>query len=672
MLSSLLLFAVVGTSQDAPVTLSLRASRLENVVPALAEATGMRLQVAPAIEDLVVIIKVRERPAMRVLELVAEQVGARWVEQDDGTLLLRQFAEDVAARKELQRAGERLALVAELAKLREDVGDGVYTVDDVRKFAAELEKLNRPQEPGTGRSLDGPRLTAPASLLSKQLTLAIGPDALLEIPDGGRRLFSDLPVPGESKLNAAGMRAVEQFWENLELFTRLKNSLIDPKWTKGINADLIALEVPAAGRGKTVLSVTAIRTSLSVWVTVYDAEGSEITSGFHRSLRIASPMKIPARLVSTVKTRHPATEESLLMAKFRLGTYWLDGKLAVGSDEERPLALLLDPEHRDPLSFSVTDCFFAWADELEFDLVAHVPGFYNAYIEELKFQEEIDLAVFWSRLSRLGTMQIDEIDGVMVAGLVSDRHSFRDNGWVKVLGTYRRGTMRYQNRLDAAARFCAAGFENGWKVYHGQMELMRMSMAGLDVIDAGRPGSMLGLAVWHYLPPAKRSAVQPGSWLEGASVHPNVGRILFEEAAGGWSSLSGEMTDLGAHTVQVARNGRLNVSRIEFRVKADTYYTRTQLIPAGDMGMIAMQNNRTISRILAGMSDEQLQAPIVERATPLVPPGRYCGILDRTLRVVLANGAYMDLPVRGQTGPFASTNLSSWDLAKKIARSGGR
>ena len=69
--------------------------------PALAAATGMRLDVATAIEDLVVIIKVRERPAKSVLELVAEQVGARWVEQDDGTLLLKQFAEDIATRKAL-------------------------------------------------------------------------------------------------------------------------------------------------------------------------------------------------------------------------------------------------------------------------------------------------------------------------------------------------------------------------------------------------------------------------------------------------------------------------------------------------------------------------------------------------------------------------------------------
>ncbi|MCH7944632.1 MAG: hypothetical protein IIC73_01260, partial [Armatimonadetes bacterium] len=573
-LSSVLLLAVIGTSQDASVTLSLRASRLENAIPAMAEATGLNLRVDEAIEDLVIIVKVRDRSAKSVLRLVAEQVNARWVEQDDGALLLRRLPADIRLRETQQRALERQGLQSLLTKLRKETGDGVFAFEDVEKFVAEVDRTSRPPADGVGMSLDGPRLASPASLLAKQILLTVDPDDLLEIKSGEKLKLSDIPTRRQTQMNSEALAAVDQFWKNTETFVRLKSALLEEGRGTGFDRALLALEMPQSGRGKTIASISRIRGSLGASVVAYAADQTRFTGGFMLSIPLLPPGKIPAHLTRGVKTKHPLSEESVLVRRFMLGKYWFDGEYDEDSEESRVMKILRDPENQDPLSFMATDAFFAWADEVGLELVAHLPAFFDRYLAQVEWAEELDIADLWQTLSRVRTLQVEERDGILRVRPLVDFHSFMDRGWAKRLGEYRREIADVGNRLNAVAKFCAANWEQAGKVSLGQIEMSNWARAGMGTDNWRFPDTMAAMAFWHYLPKSSRDLVGTGIWLEAGTLPAKITKLL-DDTVGRWAWTSDTIPSDHLKMVPEEHfpSGLPGSMRIEFEIAQDVLIT---------------------------------------------------------------------------------------------------
>lgn len=535
MLLTLLLWTAAAP-QEAPLTLALRATRLERAVPALAEQTGLDLKVDAGIKDLVVLVKVRSRPAMSVLRLVAEQVNASWVEKEDGSLLLVRRPEDAAVREAQQRALERQGIEAFKKRLGAEIGDGAFTVQDVEKFVAALEAVSKPPTDGGGLSLDGPRLASPASSLAKHLLLTIGTDDLLRMRPGQEMVVSASPNRRQTKANAATVSAFDQFWKNVRVFVDHKSALIGDRRGSGIDRNVVQLEMPSSGKGKTLVSVRRWNNTISTSVRVYTANGERFTDGFVLGESVLPPRKLPARLTAIERTKFALSPESALVQKFNSGTLVLDGDFAEDSEEARLLSLLREPELRDPLSFLVTDMFFAWADALDLDLVAHLPQLFERFVA---FREtEPDLARLLTELDRMRSISVEERDGVMLVRPVTEALSYLNDGYAERLGRLNRGLAKFEDRLDATAQYLAETFKATGEPGHAQWELMKWHSAGVIPQDWHQQG-LYFLTLWHELAPAVRAAL-----LDGATVATrdltSAARKAMDKVVGewAWSSVS--------------------------------------------------------------------------------------------------------------------------------------
>jgi hypothetical protein len=531
MLLSLLLWTTA--LQDRPVTLELRAARLENAVPILAEKTGLELEVDHEIKDLVVIVKVKERPAKSLLRLIGEQVNARWLEQDDGSLLLKRLPEDVAVQQAQQKALERQGIEAIKKRLREEIGDGAFTVKDVEKFIAELERINKPPENGQGMSLDGPRLAAPASMLAKQLILTIPTNELLEIRHGQSKTLTEAPVGPQHKASPLTLDAFDQFWRNLKLFVDYKAALLGNSRGSVIDKQVVNLEMPATGRGKTLAALSRSNNTLSAWVRVYCGNGDQLTEGFTLGESLLPAWKVPAALMAVKRTRFAMSPDTALIEAFNGGKLQLDGEFAKESREARLLDLLRDPEHKDLLGYVVTDAFFAWADELELDLVACVPAHFGrpAFLESQT--GEFDLTKLWSLLERGRAMRVDSRDGAMLVRCVSSDSFFLDAGYAERLGRLNRGLAKFEDRMDACAQYASETLQATGRTGWGQWDLMAWDKAGLIPKDWHQEG-MSFLAFWHRLPRTFQRSLHDGASFSISDL-PSGARRDLDDLIGLWS-----------------------------------------------------------------------------------------------------------------------------------------
>ncbi|MCH7904665.1 MAG: hypothetical protein IH944_08900 [Armatimonadetes bacterium] len=675
MLSSLLLLSAIQASQDAPVTLTIRASRLENAVPAIATATGLNLKVDEEIEDLVIIVKVRDRPAKSLLRIVAEQVNARWVEQDDGALLLRRLPADIRLRETQQRALERQGLQSLVTKLRKETGDGVFAFEDVEKFVAEVDRTSRPPANGVGMSLDGPRLASPASLLAKQLLLSVDPDELLKIKSGEKLRLSDIPMRRQTQMNSEALAAVDQFWKNTVTFVRLKSALLEAGRGSGFDRALLALEMPQSGRGKTIASISRIRGSLGASVAVYAADQTRFTGGFMLSIPLLPPGKIPAHLTRGVKTKHRLSEESALVRRFMLGKYWFGGQYDEDSEESRVMKILRDPENQDPLSFMATDAFFAWADEAGLELVAHLPAFFDRYLAQVEWQEELDLADLWLTLSTVRTLQVEGRDGVLRVRPLVDFHSFMDKGWAKRLGEYRRGIASIGNRLNATAKFCASNWEQAGKASLGQTEMSNWARAGMGTDNWRFPDTMAAMAFWHYLPKSSRDLVGTGIWLEAGTLPAKITKLLDDTVGRrAWTSDTIPSDHLRMVPEEHFPSGLPDSMRIEFEIAQDVLIAtlRDAKFMDGKVRTVFSQARLSVLEPLANDPDRRRKFIPHFYNFPDVTLSCYARTDYLTMRLSVPDGSYVTLKFARQMERYKTSDLKLDDLVRQLSGSGGR
>ncbi len=664
MFLSLLLWSTTVVLQDVPLTLSLRASRLENAVPAIAEKSGLNLKVDPAIKDLVVIVKVHDRPAKSVLRLVAEQVNASWVEQDDGSLKLVRRPEDVALHLAQQRALERQGVEAVKKRLREELGDGGYSVKDVEKFVAELERVNKPPEDGRGMSLDGPRLASPTSRLAKQLFVTVPTDDLLNVAQGKGLVLTETPNRRQSKANAPTLAAFDQFWKNVRVFVDTKSALFGASRGTGLDQSLVNLELPASGRGKTLAGVGRFNSTVTTYVRVFAANGDQFTEGFTLGESVMPPWKVPARFTAVKQKKFAVSPESALVQKFLSGTINLEGDFATGTDESRLLTLLRDPEHKDPLSFLVTDVFFAWADDLGLELVAHLPCTFDRYLNERG--PEFELTDLWAVLERVRWMRVDERDGVMLVHPVSNALNYVNKGYAERVGRLNRGVADFEDRLDATAEFLAETYKATGEPGHGQWELMKWEGVGVLPRDWHQQGLYL-LPLLGELPRPLRSSLRDGSKLEFKDLPP-IARNLLNDTIGRWTWTSDTVAEshLSMHPTEHFPFGIPPDTTLLVEFGSDVALTTVQDVRFFD-GMREWKGETSLRKVSEALKEPIQPGHIHPVLYPLSQSKRLYATRMQTLKVtfVAPDGSRASLQLQIPLERPQKTDLSPEQLVQK-------
>lgn len=602
MVFSLALLVSSSVCGDDPVTLTIRGARLENAIPRIAEATALPLRVDNAIKDRVVVVSFRNRSRSSLIRFLAEQVGATWVKRDDGVLVLTETPEDVKLRQVQQAALERQGLEAVKAQWKAEVGTGQFTPRDVERFVNAVVDQGAVPPPGQGKSLDGPRLASPISLLAKSFIAALDDATLLGLAPEQSIYFSDMPNRLQRKPGEKAMAAIDAFWSNTKLFVDLKSALLGANHGAGFDRDLIELEWPGVGTGKSIVRLSRFGSTLSASATAYRADGSMFCNGFTQGESIFPKYTLPRELKSVQETKFRLSSDSAEIESFRAGRVKVYGEFNEETTNGHVLALLCDPEGHDPLSFLATDLFLTWAQKLDLDLVAYLPASFNKYLLGASKEGTADLNVLWSTLERIRTLQVVSRDGVLLARPIAESFRQGDAGYAERLGRLNRGLARFEGRLDATARFLDETYRALGHPGRGQLELIQWTTAGVIPQDWNQDG-LYFLPLWHRLPRTLREAINNGGTLYVRDL-PLEAREYLNGVLGEWPWSSDRVpySHLAMHPTEHFVNGIPLDTVVATTLGRDVTVTTTTQMQFVD-GMRESLSNYSLSKIAENLAD---------------------------------------------------------------------
>jgi hypothetical protein len=364
--------------QPATVTLSVPPTRLVNLLPLLAEKTGLRLEVGGEVREQVVVLNAHDVPTDELLSRIAEVSCAEWSDVDGRRVLSRSMA---AQAKLAAQDGQRLVemLGRGLARLPKD--DKPF---DSKGAAAALEESKRvaefaPQTEGERKTLavkfDALRRKLPTMRLIVGLLRDLGPDVLAKM-EAGETVLSDKPTPMQARLGSSATRLLDRFTEEQNTWAAAvakmpgglaadDRSPFDPRQTaKSVSGPVRAiLKVRRASIESTYLDAAILIVDGSRTVRAADRLTLEFEPQTEDPDRSLKPLLLdPTRIVYSPKA-------------VEMGRAMVTAMRNTGESQVTPGLLddVLDPERVDPLALSWLDGFRWVADRHRLNLIAWVP-----------------------------------------------------------------------------------------------------------------------------------------------------------------------------------------------------------------------------------------------------------------------------------------------------------
>lgn len=202
---------------DPVITRDFGAVRVEEIVGALAEQTGVKMTTSTNLVNDILFMSLKETPLSEVQDILARQTGGKWVDRN-GFLVLeapiaRGSLEDLMAARSIDSWFEQYKEPEAISK------DGV--VEAVRALT-QAEKGNPGAYPQ--KQIEALSRLNPTNRAIGRIVKAIGKDFLMSLPDGGRAVFSTRPTSMQRAFPAAAARAVEQFRSEYIAYAQLINS----------------------------------------------------------------------------------------------------------------------------------------------------------------------------------------------------------------------------------------------------------------------------------------------------------------------------------------------------------------------------------------------------------------------------------------------------------------
>ena len=166
---------------------------LERAVSELGVRLGVRLDVAPPIQDEIVVIHVTDVRFEDLYERIAKVAHAEWQTTSQGRLLVRTKEVQAALRAaSLKFRADHIREV--LQKVAEPLGRE-FTADDARTLRdALLDSANRNGGVGTHPAFDGAFSRGPLARLTVRLLLSVSAEQLADLRYGARRVFAYKPT----------------------------------------------------------------------------------------------------------------------------------------------------------------------------------------------------------------------------------------------------------------------------------------------------------------------------------------------------------------------------------------------------------------------------------------------------------------------------------------------
>lgn len=402
-----LCFALLSLTAIAPaqgldkrITASYPPQSLGRMIPALAKQTGVDLRVARAVENDVVMVRVKDVPVDLLIHRIAEVTNRVWEKQGDRYTITSLSDADRAAEKRVLARRTEIIRKA-IAKL---VADPVYktpwTQDEAIKLANKTETLLNPKD----NRLDARKINfkefagrAPTDRAITALLAEMDPAELARTWTD-KRVYATHPTSMQHPLPNEAQGILERLLREQSMFVDASNDFKDrlgPRTSSfamgGINRGEFRKGNPKLGIGKGLLRIegSEIGYSLIASLTLTDAAGVSLLDGFISvPIDPLEPVKFAPKgsegkvtADSLVKEIGEAKAESSSNGS-RMSMTTSDGKETVRLDvpynppqRKTPLSadlkrLLLSPNGTDPLELCTGKILQAAAEMRDENLVA--------------------------------------------------------------------------------------------------------------------------------------------------------------------------------------------------------------------------------------------------------------------------------------------------------------
>ena len=399
---TLLALAMLAAAQDAlqkPVTFEARASRASVLIPQLAKAAGLQMEVNPQIANEVILVSAKDVPLKTLMDKIASVTSGEW--RADGEIYRLQPSNVARNRESSEEAALRLTTA------RKAVAELVKRVDSQKGTPGEA---GNPDERAIALLLRGVDVTPIAALNGgERLVFATSPTAMQRpLPANAGQVVAQLVTQHNAQI--AKMPQMEGMAE-MEKMPDFVKEMMKQRTKKIENAQkaLLVISKPSIG----IVSMTQCE------LRIYDGQGKiayTANSMLGNSMMEVAAMMNPANPAKPAKPgkQTPITysEDSKAMlggmqgATFGGAEFKLDPKL---------LDRLHRPDLYDPLSYMATDEFLSLSKQKGKALVANVPDAMMGSINTLVPGGKQTVEDFEADLQKGETVSYSETEGWIVA-----------------------------------------------------------------------------------------------------------------------------------------------------------------------------------------------------------------------------------------------------------------
>jgi hypothetical protein len=364
------LAAVCATVVLTPtVTFQAPATRLERLIPDLAQSANLPWKVSPSLFNEVMVVKVTQVPVDELKSKIASTIRATWDKQSDGSwVLVRTQAQLIQMERDtvaLKAQNIRQGLELSRPSLVKEFGDKEA---DLYLLRSQEEAKRRGDRMMIDRDPNGFTVGSPLKRAMLKLALDLDAITLATVPINGRKVFTlnpnrmQFPLGPQAKAILAKFSAEQNRWaQRISRHHQETESVQfaeDPLTHRSTVPSLPNVLLIASNSGEIG----------SVMLSIVVPHKQSALSTFHLMSRNARSSRFGPPEGAAGDPPIPLSADSEAFASmFRA--------LMPGPDRGKELTphqikLLTEPETHDPLRFVLSDALFAWADQEKANLIA--------------------------------------------------------------------------------------------------------------------------------------------------------------------------------------------------------------------------------------------------------------------------------------------------------------
>lgn len=415
MLSALILLA----ARDAKIDIEFRAGSLRSALTEISQKSGQKLETDGVLAEQIVYVKVRDVDVEELKKRLATAVIGTWEKKDDRQILKRLPSQQQAIRSEYLATRERL-IGTELKKFEKQL-EKPFQAKELAQGLAGLGSqpgagADRAQSMAYWQKYNALILNGPMSRFARRLVLCAKPSDLAKVGPYERWIFTTTPTKRQMPIDKAKYEAAlkayakeQSAWSeaarNYDFGEDSGGRMVsDPRAQVDYDPNARDFRFAFSRGDMTGLGMINV-------LGGFDPSGSrQIVT----QIDLAGPER---EFLNSVSQPQASSGAGPLVNFSPESKTMLDGYMGMMSQRKSPIlkpelkALLLDPEHYDPLSFGVSDILHDYAESTKSNLVASLGDSIFSWSIFVMSQQSPRLHIAIEAFRKTGGVVFNEADG---------------------------------------------------------------------------------------------------------------------------------------------------------------------------------------------------------------------------------------------------------------------